>query len=278
MALLSDEMHRLLLILFAAAAASAQSRSLEFRTLKEGVLQERLQLASPRNPERYQLLKDLFAQSGCQGDSFREQKIGGSNEPNMICGLPGTGERPRKIVVGAHFDSVGGDGIIDNWSGAVLLPTLFEFAGGAERRHAFEFVGFAGEEKGLLGSRAYLRSIPKADRGQIAAVIILDSLGLTSTKCWVNGSTKELVGAAARVAGALKLDFSGVNVDRVGTTDSETFKDAHIPVLSLHSVTQQTWRVINGSRDIWSAVSWRDYYDTHRFVSALLRYFDETLP
>jgi hypothetical protein len=275
MAVLSGEMYRLLLILLA-AAASAQS--LEFKTLKEGVLQERLRLAHSKNPERYRRLKNLFAQSGCDGDSFREQKVGGSKEPNMICGLAGSGENPRKIIVGAHFDSEGGDGIIDNWSGAVLLPTLFEFAGGTQRRHAFEFVGFAAEEKGLLGSRAYLKSIPKEERRQIAAVIIMDSLGLTSTKCWVNGSTKELVDTAARVAGALKLDFRGVNVDRVGTTDSQPFKEAHIPVLCLHSVTQETWPVINGSRDVWSAISWSDYYDTHRFVSALLRYLDATLP
>src|SRR5256885_7799726 len=102
----------------------------------------------------------------------------------MICGVAGTGDHPRKIIVGAHFDSVGGDGIIDNWSGAVLLPMLFEFTDGAHRRHAFEFVGFAAEEKGLLGSRAYLKSIPKADREQIAAVIIMDSLGLTATQRW----------------------------------------------------------------------------------------------
>jgi hypothetical protein len=29
---------------------------------------------------------------------------------------------------------------------------------------------------------------------------------------------------------------------------------------------------------VWSAVSWKDYYDTHKLVSALLRYFDDTLP
>ena len=123
-----------------------------------------------------------------------------------------------------------------------------------------------------------MKSIPKGERQGIAAVIILDSLGLTPTKCWPNGSSKELVTAAARVADALRLDFGGVNVDGVGTTDSEPFKDAHIPVLTLHSVTQETWKVINGDRDVWKAVSWKDYYDTHRLVSALLVYLDKTLP
>ena len=65
---------------------------------------------------------------------------------------------------------------------------------------------------------------------------------------------------------------------QVGTTDSQTFKDADIPVLSLHSVTQQTWTTINSSKDVWRAVSWKDYYDTHRLVAALLVYLDRTLP
>ena len=76
----------------------------------------------------------------------------------------------------------------------------------------------------------------------------------------------------------MKLDFRGVNFDQVGTTDSQPFKDSNIPVLSLHSVTQETWTVINGSKDVWSSVSWSDYYNTHRLISALIRYLDETLP
>jgi hypothetical protein len=267
---------RCLLILALAAAAAAQP--VEFTVLKEGVLQERLRLAHPRNAERYTRLRTLFQQSGCRGDSFREQAVKGSKEPNMICAVSGTGESPRKIIVGAHFDSVGGDGIVDNWSGAVLLPSLADFLRRSPRRHTFEFVGFAAEEKGLLGSRTYLKSVSKEERARIAAVITMDSLGLGPTKCWPNGSTKELLITAAAVARALNLDFRGVNVDQVGTTDSQVFKDAHIPVLSLHSVTQETWEIINGSKDVWSAVSWNDYYDTHRLVSALLVYLDRTLP
>ena len=246
--------------------------------LKEGVLQDRLKLAHPKNPERYGRLKSLFDEEGCRGDTFHEQAVKGSKEPNMICGVAGTGESPRKIIVGAHFDSIGGDGIIDNWSGAVLLPSLSSFLRQRPRRHTFEFVGFAAEEKGLLGSRAYLKSIPKEERKQIAAVITIDSIGLTPTKYWPNGSTKELVIAAGAIAQALKLDFHGVNVDQVGTTDSQIFKDAHIPVLSLHSVTQETWPIINGSQDVWPAVSWKDYYDSHRLISALLVYLDRNLP
>jgi hypothetical protein len=267
---------RLLALLVLPLIAAAQP--LEITVVKEGVLQERLRLAHPKNAERYKRLKALFDETGCRGDVFREQAVKRSKEPNLICDVASSGGSLHRIVVGAHFDAAGGDGIIDNWSGAVLLPALAEFLRSTPRRHAFEFVGFAAEEKGLLGSETYVKAIPKASRGDIAAAIMIDSIGLTPTKYWPNGSTPELVAEAEVVARALKLDFSGVNVDQRATTDSESFRKAQIPVLSLHSVTAETFGVINGSRDMWSAVSWKDYYDSYRLISTLLVYLDRKLP
>jgi len=219
---------RYLLLLIYAWAASVQS--LDFQILNEDFLKQHLQLAHPKNEERYRRLKDLFEESGCRGDAFHEQAVKGSKQPNVICEVAGNGESPRRIIVGAHFDAVGGTGIIDNWSGAVLLPAFAEFLRTSTHRHAFIFIGFAGEEQGLLGSRAYVKAMSQEDRERIAAVITMDSLGLTPTKCWTHGSTKELVSAAAGIAHTLKLDFQGVEVEAVGTTDSQSFKDANIPV------------------------------------------------
>jgi Zn-dependent M28 family amino/carboxypeptidase len=202
--------------------------------------------------------------------------VRGSKQPNLIC-VSGD-ENQRRIVVGAHYDSAGGDGVIDNWTGAILLPSLGQFMRERKRRHAFEFVGFAAEEKGLLGSRAYLKALTPDARKQIAAVITLDSLGLSATKCWPNSSSKELLTMAAVLAHSMKLDFAGVNVDAIGSTDSATFHKAGIPVLSLHSVSQETWKIINSKHDVWASLQWRDYYDTHKFVSALLSYLDQKLP
>lgn len=262
-------------MLAALLASCSSAETVSFRILDEGVLEKRLRLAHPDVTQRYVRLKALFEQTGC--NPVREQAVRGSRKPNLICSTPGEGSLTR-IVVGAHYDSAGGDGIVDNWTGAILLPSLAEFMREKKRRHAFEFVGFAAEEKGLLGSRAYLKALTPEEKKQIAAVITLDSLGLSATKFWPNSSTKELVTMGARLASAMQLGFAGVNVDAVGTTDSATFHQAGIPVLSLHSVTQETWKLINSKRDVWSALQWKDYYDTHRFISALLNYLDQKLP
>lgn len=260
-------------------APAVAPQTIEYRILKEGVLEDRLRLAHPKVAERYKRLRALFEETGCP--DLQTQKVAASKEPNLICvvnGAAGAAGTPRRIVVGAHFDSAGGDGLIDNWTGAILLPSLAEFMREKPRRHTFHFAGFAAEERGLLGSLAYLRSIPKADRHLIDAVLTMDSLGLTPTKFWPNSSTSELVKMTARLAHALKLDFAGVNLDQVGSTDSMTFFRAKIPVLSLHSVTQQTWQLINSPKDVRASLSWKDYYDTHRLIFALLVYLDEALP
>jgi Iap family predicted aminopeptidase len=267
---------RIVLTVLIVAAALFAADSVTFRVLEPGVLEQRLRLAHPKVAERHQRLKKLFEDTGCV--DLREQKVKGSREPNLICPVAGSGASSNRIVVGAHYDSRGGDGVIDNWTGAILLPSLAQFIREKPRRHAFEFVGFAAEEKGLYGSAAYVKALTADERKQIGTVITMDSLGLTSTKYWPNGSSKELAALAALVAYSMKLDFAGVNVDQVGSTDSETFRKAGIPVLSLHSITQDTWKVVNSKRDVWQSLSWRDYYETHRFVSALLVYLDQKLP
>ncbi len=259
-------------------ASSVVAQKIEFTVLDEGVLEQRLRLASPKVSERLARLRQLFHDTGCVDAALREQKVPGSKEPNLICDVPGSGQSPNKILVGAHYDSAGGDGVIDNWTGAILMPSLSEFIRAKPRRHAFEFIGFAAEERGLWGSTHYLRELKGESRRQVAAVVAMDSLGLTSTKVWPSSSTPELMNAAALLASAMKLPLAGVNVDAVGSTDSMVFKKAGMPVLSLHSVTQETLPLINSKKDVWKSLSWRDYYDTHRFISALLVYLDETLP
>ena len=129
----------------------AMAESITFMTLEPGVLEQRLRLAHPKVDERYSRLKDLFSETGCAG--LKEQAVRGSKQPNLICSSPGD-ENAGRIVVGAHYDSYGGDGVIDNWTGAILLPSLGRFIREKKRRHEFEFVAFAAEEKGLYSSRA----------------------------------------------------------------------------------------------------------------------------
>ena len=122
---------------------------------REGV-EARLRKYTGDNKQREATLKQMFTEAGCDGQHISEQPVKGSKLPNVICLLPGSSD--RVIIVGAHFDRVSaGDGVVDNWSGASLLPSLYEAVKTEPRKHTYIFIGFTDEERGEVGV-ALLRS------------------------------------------------------------------------------------------------------------------------
>jgi Zn-dependent M28 family amino/carboxypeptidase len=170
-----------------------------------------------------------------------------------------------------------GDGVVDNWSGASLLPTLYQGLRTAPTRHTFIFVSFSGEEKGELGSRAYAKNMSDQDVERTSAMVNMDTLGLGPTEVWVSHSDRQLAAAVAAIAQVLKLPISGMNVERVGSTDSEQFARRNIPRITIHSLTQNTWHILHTPRDNLSALRFDDYYDSYHLMAAYLAYLDTML-
>jgi hypothetical protein len=118
----------------AAQNQAAPSTRIQFKLVSPSEIQARLNLYKGSNKDRETSLLRLFEEAGCTPAHLSEQAVPKSGEPNIICVLPG--ETSQQIVVGAHFDHAGiGDGIVDNWGGASLLPTLFQSLAASSRRH-----------------------------------------------------------------------------------------------------------------------------------------------
>jgi hypothetical protein len=261
--------------LFALHAALLTAQSLEFTQLPRERVIERLERLPAENAARRMALRDLFQQAGCPVESLTEQPVKGSKEPNVLCRLPGTTD--TTVVLGAHFDRASkGTGAIDDWTGTALLPSLLESLHSKPRRLTFLFVGFTDEEKGLVGSRHFVKQLSKEEKRRIRAYINLECFGLAGTKIWMNRSDRELTERLLRIGGALKLPLGGVDVDQVGDTDSHAFKDAKIPVLDLHSITQETFPLLHTENDTLPAINRDEYYNTYRLLSAFLAYLDLT--
>jgi len=87
------------------------------------------------------------------------------------------------VVVGAHYDHVGVDargriacGADDNASGVAALLEIAEALATAGTRRSAIFCAFAGEEDGLLGSKAFCGDLP-VPKDRIVAMINLDMIG-----------------------------------------------------------------------------------------------------
>jgi Zn-dependent M28 family amino/carboxypeptidase len=156
------------------------------------------------------------------------------------------------------------------------LPSLYQGLGGAPRRHAFRFVAFSGEEKGLVGSKAYVRQLLTAHES-VSAMVNMDTLGLAETEVWVSHADPRLVQLLELAANTFKLPVSGVNVDNLGSTDSEPFREKKIPAITIHSVTSETWSILHSPKDRIEAVHRDEYYRTYRLVLAYLAVLDRKL-
>ncbi len=250
--------------------------SIEFATVPRDEIGRRLEAGEVHNKLREPTLHFLFEASGCAGEKLVEQHVRFAKSPNLICTLDG--ESAATILVGGHFDFVdAGTGLVDNWSGSSLLPSLYQSLKDKARRHTFRFVGFTDEEKGLVGSRYYVDKLSKEEAKDIRAMINLDSLGTTSTKVELVRGDKSLAGALGAVSSTLKLPLSVVDVHGVGRSDSDSFEDRHIPSINIHSLTTQTFPILHSRKDTVSAIQMDDYYNSYLLIRAYLAYLDEML-
>lgn len=106
----------------------------------------------------------------------------------VIAVLPGKSD--RRILVGGHLDSLNlqvepatgrAPGANDDASGTALALELARVMAGRKWENTLVFVGFTGEEQGLLGARALARRA-KAEGWKLEAVLNNDTVGSSSNK------------------------------------------------------------------------------------------------
>jgi Zn-dependent M28 family amino/carboxypeptidase len=263
-------------VLLLIAATFITAEPVRFNLVSREMVEARLKKYGGDNKQRQATLKQIFTEAGCDGQHLAEQPVKGSKLPNVICVLPGSSG--KVIIVGAHFDRVSaGDGVVDNWSGASLLPSLYEAVKTEPRKHTYIFIGFTDEEKGLVGSHFYVQQMPKEQVTATDAMVNMDTLGLAPSEVWATHSDKRLMAALASIAKQLNVAVTGVNVDEIGSSDSESFAQRKIPRITIHSLTQETWNaaILHTSKDKLSAMRLDDYYQTYRLLAAYIAYLDQ---
>ena len=125
-----------------------------------------------------------------------ENKLIPNFEAANICGMvPGTIHPDSIIFITAHYDHLGGmgkktyfPGANDNASGVSFLLSLAKYYAQHPQSYSIAFVGFAGEEAGLLGSKFFTEH-PLVPLSNIRFLINLDLVGTGSGGMTVVNST-----------------------------------------------------------------------------------------
>jgi hypothetical protein len=255
----------------AALCAVSLAQKLQFAPAGKSVVLQRMKAIPESNLERAARLKELFVQAGCNEGFLTEQRLDGAETPNIICRL-GTGENDL-IIVGAHYERASSPHRpLDNWSGAALLPVLYQSLRERKRSHSFLFVAFADNGNNPIGAESFIQQLSRSRIEHAEAMVNIDALGLSPTKVWAAHSDKDLVHDLIVMVYALKLPASQIDIATIGSSDSDPFAARHIPQITIHSLTQQ-----NVTSGLSSPFRPNNYYDTYRLLCGYLAYLDQSL-
>lgn len=246
-------------------------------TLPERLIVKRLKSAPRSNIQREEVLENMFLASGCPAARLAEEPVDAGEPPNLICRLPG--READVIIIGGHLDKVWrGNGVVDDWSGSSMLPSLYQSLDGRPRKHTFLFIAFTEEEKGLVGSKFYVRHAPRGLLHRIRAMVNLECLGMNPPEVWEDHAAPNLLASLYHVAHSMGMIIPDVDLEGIGRDDAMSFRDRKVPTITIHSLTQNTVRVLHSKRDNLSAENLAEYYQSYRLVADYLAYLDRTLP
>tara|TARA_B100001971_G_scaffold84647_1_gene78149 strand:- start:259210 stop:260193 length:984 start_codon:yes stop_codon:yes gene_type:complete len=104
-----------------------------------------------------------------------------SKGKNFIATKKGS-DSSKVIILSSHIDSVGNAGANDNGTGTIGALAIAKALAPYQFKYDLRILGFDKEEKGLVGSKAYVKSLSSSEKKQIMAVINFEMMGTNSKK------------------------------------------------------------------------------------------------
>lgn len=172
---------------------------------------------------------ELIRSGAASASIVLEQQEYPGTSHNVVLDLPG--ELPEYIVVTAHYDSTSlSMGAYDNMSGCAALLSMAQTFCQKEHRYGLRFVWCGSEERGLLGSKAYVAA-HQQELDQMVLNVNLDMIGSVMGK-FVGVCTAEEKLCHYIEYFAAELGFGIKTSQGVYSSDSTPFADAGIPAVS----------------------------------------------
>lgn len=263
--------------------ATPKSKTLFFYTSPRSTVETEVHSIPATDSARLQRLRDNFSAADCTDGRMREQHVAGKHGEsgvNLICTWPGVS--PGVIVVVAHYEHEGlGQGALADWSGAVLLPFLYQAIQGQPRENTYVFL----ESWRREGAETWVKSLDKAQRRRLRAVIDLDALGLSYTRFFTTFSPFETVPVgsthlqaqllwSALSDGLTQAPEQASPHHWLSVDETDPFRAMMVPTIVIHSVPPDDARVPGSAGDVASAVNGNAYFTSYHLMCAFLASLD----
>jgi carboxypeptidase Q len=155
---------------------------------------------------------------------------------NTVAEIPGADKPGEVVIIGGHIDSWDlGTGATDNGTGimAVLEAARALKAVGAKPRRTIRFVLFSGEEEGLHGSRAYVKS-HEQEMSKITGVLVHD-MGTGRVKSIGLQDRYDLREVMERIVEPFResVNLEELSMRKMGGTDHLSFLPHGVPAFAV---------------------------------------------
>lgn len=233
------------------------------RDLREAVVGEEKKVlcAMIHSAQAVELVKNKVKQIRLE---IRQKEYDGESH-NVIAELPG--KREEWIVLSAHYDTTSlSHGAYDNMSGCAGLLGIMEQMKGKELNYGLRFVFCGSEERGLLGSKAYVRDHEKELR-QTVLNINLDMIGTYMGKFIACVSAEEkLTHYISYMAAEVGFPIAAEN--GVYSSDSTPFADHGVPAVSFARIANGNVAPIHCRYDVKDVMSMEQLQKDIDFLAA----------
>ncbi len=175
-----------------------------------------------------------------------QQKESKGKSHNVIAEIPG--ETEEWIVLSAHLDTTPlSRGSYDNMTGCIGLLCVMDALKNTRHRYGLRFIFCGSEERGLLGSRAWVEAHEK-ELDKVALNINLDMIGTYMGHFLAKVSAEEGLVHFIRYFAAGK--GFGINPSQgVYSSDSTPFADKGVPALSFARIAGPNQATIHNRYD-----------------------------
>ena len=182
---------------------------------------------------------------------------------NVVCDIPGKSD--EVVICTAHYDSSSfSKGAYDNGTGAVCLYGMAQYFAKHQPERTIRLVWCGSEERGLLGSHAYIADHPE-ELEKIVMNVNIDMIGSTMGKR-IAVCTSEM-GLVNYIDYDAKIKGFPIEVSQgVYSSDSTPFADKNIPAVSFARITPPGGGEIHSRHDVIEHLSKRYLDEDIRYI------------
>lgn len=188
---------------------------------------------------------------------------------NVISEIKGYMYPDEVITITAHYDSVEfSKGAYDNGAGSVLIMKLYEFFSKNAPKRTLRFIWCGSEERGLLGSKAYVNSLTEEDLQKIIFNINVDVAGTVLGTEYANIMAESALLEYVNYISS-EISFPIVTRQDIYSSDSIPFSDKGIPAINLMRFGRPGAAHIHNRHDTMSFISRESLEKSYVFLEYL---------